>query len=278
MTLPANAHTSQADKVVLSASRRTDLVACYPEYLVERLAQYPPDIVHTVVIWTKNPAPALQPGPLRETLARYRQLYIHLTVTGLGAGVLEPGIPPWRTVMDMLPGLLELAKSPERIAWRFDPLIRAETGGKIVTNSGMFAELAEEIRRYGITTCRTSWVEPYAKVLRRMEKCGCRLLPWSEQEKAEQARSLEKAASGLGMQLYYCSMPGFPRSACIDGKLLGRLHPESAHCSQRKAKGQRKQCGCTESIDIGWYSLKCKNGCLYCYAEPDTQKSRCLPD
>ncbi len=45
----------QSLPVVLSASRRTDLVGCYPEYLIEKLKAYPPEKVHTIVIWTKNP-------------------------------------------------------------------------------------------------------------------------------------------------------------------------------------------------------------------------------
>lgn len=256
------------EKVVISASRRTDLVSCYPQQLIERLVQYPPQKVHTVVIWTKNPENALKQGKLREILERYDQLYIHLTITGLGGTVLEPGIPPWQKVVAMLPDLIGLVKDPRRITWRFDPLVRVKYADTLMTNSNMFHMLAEKIMRFGIDTCRISWVEPYRKVLCRLQKRGFLLLPWSDQEKKEQAAHLEWEAARLGIKILYCSVQGFPRSRCIDGGLLSILHPAGELCSQKKAKGQRPMCGCTESIDIGWYSMKCKSGCLYCYAEP----------
>lgn len=254
--------------LVISASRRTDLVSCYPEYLVEKLSHYPPEKVHTVVLWTKNPANLITPGPLRECLLRYTQLYVHLTITGLGGTMLEPKIPDWKTVVDMLPGILELTGSAERISWRFDPIIRAVTAGSVITNIDLFPLIAQHIKHSGVTVCRTSWVEPYKKVLRRLEKKAITLVPYSYNEKAGQMQLLEKTAAAMSLKIHYCSSEGCPRSQCIDGRLLSRLRPDHAVCSFRKAKGQRTMCGCTESVDVGWYSLKCGNGCLYCYAEP----------
>jgi hypothetical protein len=253
---------------VLSASRRTDLVACYPEFLVEKLRDFPPEQVHSLVIWTKNPQNMIAPGALRDTLERYRQLYVHLTITGLGCTVLEPHIPPWKTVQEMVPPLIALVKGPERISWRFDPIVRCMAQGNLISNIEVFDEIACAMAAADITACRTSWVEPYRKVQRRLEKKGVRLEPYTEQERTEHIHLLEQTAAGFGMSLHYCSVEGCSRSSCIDGALLNRLHPDGLICSTRHAKGQRKLCGCTESIDIGWYSQKCPNGCLYCYAEP----------
>ncbi len=254
--------------VVISASRRTDLVSCYPDYLTEKLKEYPPGKVHTVVIWTKNPGNMIKPGPLRDALSKYPQLYIHLTITGLGKSFLEPNIPAWAGIVKMVPDLLEIVKAPERITWRFDPVVFAEAGGMKLSNFNLFPEIAERVTQYGIASCRTSWVEPYRKVTRRMDKKGIRLIPQSLDERLEQAKILELAAGKTGIRMYYCSVDGFQQSGCIDGKLYSTLHPEGLSCSLKKAKGQRKLCGCTESFDIGWYSLKCRNSCLYCYAEP----------
>jgi hypothetical protein len=254
--------------VVISASRRTDLVGCYPDYLIEKLQAYPPENVHTIVIWTKNPGNMIRHRALREALSPYAQVYVHLTITGLGGSPLEPGIPLWEEIAQMIPELAQRVNGPERISWRFDPIIAAEDSSGVIENFPLFPVMAEKMRAHGITICRTSWASPYKKVIRRMQKKRFTLRTYSPEEQAAQARELEAVANSLGIKIYYCSMERFTRSRCIDGELLTMLHPQGLQCSFKRAKGQRPQCGCTESIDIGWYSLKCAHGCIYCYAEP----------
>ena len=41
----------------------------------------------------------------------------------------------------------------------------------------------------------------------------------------------------------------------------------------KKASGQRPQCRCVESIDVGIYDT-CTNGCKYCYATRSTGSAR----
>ncbi|MBM4310615.1 MAG: DUF1848 domain-containing protein [Deltaproteobacteria bacterium] len=255
-------------QVVLSASRRTDLAACFPDYFIAKLQEYPPERVHTIVVWTKNPHRMLTHPALRSALERYRQLYVHLTITGLGGSVLEPRIPAWQEVAAMLPSLVDFVGDARRISWRFDPIIRAVACGALVSNYGLFSTIAHEVSRMGVPLCRTSWVEPYAKVQRRLAKRDITLQLYSEQERREQARELICIAEQHGMRMQFCSVPGFSRSRCIDGELLSELHPDGLQCSRARAKGQRPLCGCTHSIDIGWYSQKCPHGCLYCYGEP----------
>jgi len=259
---------TQPPSLVISASRRTDLVTCHSNYFIEKLKTYPPEKVHTLVIWTKNPQNMIAAGKLKEVLSSYSQLYVHLTITGLGNTILEPKIPDWESTVKILPDLINMVKNPERITWRFDPLIEVDIKGKSLSNYHLFPVIAEQVKHHEITKCKTSWVEPYKKVIRRLEKKHIKLNILSKEKRWVQAKDLETHAARLGMELSYCSMEGFSRSHCIDGELFNRLHPEDFSCSEKRAKGQRKLCGCTESIDIGWYSLKCNNGCLYCYAEP----------
>jgi len=256
------------DPLVISASRRTDLVGCYPEALIDRLRQFPPGRAHTLVIWTKNPRNMIIEGPLRKMLRGYRQVYVHLTITGMGGGEFEPRIPPWEEAVGMIGPLIDLVGGPERVSWRFDPILETEGHGRNYSNFDLFPLLAEAIAPRGIRTCRVSWVSPYKKVVTRMGGKGWHLTLRSPSARSAQARILSQVARAHGMELYFCSMGGFPVSRCIDGGLLSEIHPDGLSCSKEKARGQRALCGCTESLDIGWYALRCLHGCLYCYACP----------
>ncbi|MBU1207001.1 MAG: DUF1848 domain-containing protein [Proteobacteria bacterium] len=254
--------------LVISASRRTDLVGCFPGVMVERLGEYPPQDVHSIVVWTKNPQNIVMEGELKKILKEYRQIYVHLTITGMGGGEFEPMIPPWKEVVRMIGPLTDLVGGPLRISWRFDPILKVERNGKVYSNFDLFPVLAEAIAPFGIKICRMSWVSPYKKVVTRLGQKGWRLIPQIHHERINQARQLAGFAQRHGMNIHFCSMERFPISRCIDGEFLSKIHPDGLTCSREKAKGQRELCGCTQSIDIGWYSLQCKHGCLYCYASP----------
>lgn len=253
---------------VISASRRTDLVGCYPDVLVDSLQKHPPDTVHTLVIWTKDPTNMLEHARLRKFLQKYEQIYLHLTITGMGGGPLESGIPHRDEVLSRLLELVDLVKGPQRISWRFDPIVHLNRQGKPVCNLSLFRPLAHEMAASGITTCRISWMEPYGKVINRLKKKEWTICDPTLQERKREFWKLHQWAEAEGIRLHVCAIKGFDRSRCIDGELFQRLHPEGKPCSQRRAKDQRKLCGCTESLDIGWYSQACRHRCLYCYANP----------
>ena len=103
---------------VISASRRIDLVAGYPDRMVEGLAaKAPPEATHTVVVWTKDPSNMLDHAPLRTALQGYDSLFLHLTVTGMGGGPLEHRVPEPHLVLERLPEVLDLVATG-----RLDPL------------------------------------------------------------------------------------------------------------------------------------------------------------
>lgn len=257
--------------IVISASRRTDLVGCYPDALIARLKEYPPDTVHSLVIWTKNPLPLLNNIRLRKAVQQYTQMYIHVTVTGMGGGIFEPRIPKPEKVLAILPELITLAGDPRRIVWRFDPIVHFKKKQKKYSNLSMFSSLAKEFAENKIRAIKTSWVSPYQKVIRNLNKFGWELEDISLEQKKKEALGLEKIARAGGQCIEYCCVEGFALSRCIDGFRLIELHPSGQACSTKRARHQRTLCGCTESIDIGWYTQTCLHGCVYCYANPKIQ-------
>jgi DNA repair photolyase len=57
-------------------------------------------------------------------------------------------------------------------------------------------------------------------------------------------------------------MPGVEAARCIDA---GRLGDCAGYAITARQKGNRPDCRCAESRDIGDYDT-CPHGCVYCYA------------
>ena len=252
-------------KLVLSASRRTDLVAWYPDELVRLLGEHLPETVHSVVLWTKNARNLKRHRILRETLLRYDQLFLHFSITGMGGSLLEPNIPTTDESLALLPELIELTGSPDRISVRFDPIVNLHVGDTKYTNLRQFPTVAAAMAAVGIARATTSWMTYYKKVARRFAPYQIDLAEFDWQRQAD---FVLDECSRHGLQLHACCVEGLPTSRCIDGPVLQALHPKGERCSQAKATGQRPRCGCTASKDLGWYGHVCGGGCLYCYATP----------
>jgi hypothetical protein len=278
-------------KKVISASRRTDLVAFFPDWLTiavredKAVFQGPsgrtatvdlsPENVHTFVLWSKNFANlvANRQG-LLDALRKYDQLYFHLTITGLGGNEIEPLVPAPASVLRQIERLVEIAGCPERISLRFDPIVHWKEKDRILTNLGVFESIAGVASRFGIRTIRMSFAQWYGKAKRRAARRGFQFIDPSTDDKLAAARNLAALAGERGLFLYACaqnflaSVPGISRSSCIDGALLEELHPRREPASRRKDRTQRPECGCTESLDIGSYTQSCPHSCVYCYANP----------
>jgi Domain of unknown function (DUF1848) len=278
-------------KKVISASRRTDLVSFFPEWLSaavkeEKARVYGPsgrtysvDLrpggVHTVVLWSKNFANLIENrSGLRDLLSKYEQLYFHLTITGLGGSHIEGAVPEPQAALEQVGPLVELAGRPERISLRFDPVLFWKEGEKIQTNLTFFEDLAPKAASLGIKNIRFSFAQWYEKSKRRAAKRG--FVYWDPplEEKRKAAAELSETARVCGLVPFACSqdfltdVAGIRPSSCIDGRLLQEIHPSGEPVSLLKDKTQRRECLCTESIDIGSYAQTCPHSCIYCYANP----------
>ena len=276
---------------VISASRRTDLIAFFPNWLSEVIqagaalvmgpsghsytVDLSPDNVHTVVLWSKDFSNLIADvHGVKTALSRYEQLYLLFTITGLGGTVIEQGVPFPAPAVDQLDALIDIVGSSERISVRFDPVVFWFDEQGLNTNLHFFKALAPELSMRGIKAVRFSFAQWYNKALSRAKKYNFDYFDPPEEEKLDYTRKMASIALDAGINLYACSqrflaqVDGVERSSCIDGNLLERLHPSALPVSKNKDKSQRRECCCTESVDIGSYTQHCPHCCLYCYANP----------
>ena len=169
--------------MIISASRRTDIPACYADWFIRRLSEgfvfvrnpmryhsigkiaLTPDVVDGVVLWTKNPLPLM--GRL-DALRDYA-FYFHFTLTPYGADV-EPNVPPKDEVI--VPAFLELARriGKERVVWRYDPILFSDVH-TAAYHVERFKSLAGRLA--GSTgTCTVSFLDFYRGMKGRVAPLG----------------------------------------------------------------------------------------------------------
>jgi len=276
---------------IISASRRTDLPRCFPEVLADWLKKgrvivrnpfnaktkeviITPEVVHTLVLWSKDYSLLLKNvAGLKDLIKSYDQVFFHFTVTGLGNTIWEPGVADYRKVVWQFEKLVKLAGDPERVNWRFDPIILWLENKRVASNLSEFKFIAKAAQQAGVPKVTVSLCQWYPKVKQRISKLG--LKPWELKTGQIKRLStwLKYQAKKHNLSLLACATPelvatGILPASCIDAKLLLKLHPAKSSLSLSKAAGQRQACACNTSIDIGDYKLACSQGCQYCYANP----------
>jgi len=264
--------------MLLSVSRRTDIPAWYADWFFRRLAQgfvlvpspraphqlhhipLNPDVVDGIVFWTKNPLPML---PRLNELERYLTVF-QFTLTGYGPEA-EPSLPDKDTVLIPAFGQLSRKLGPRRVIWRYDPIFftREYSENWHLTR---FEQIARRLQGY-TETCVISFLDEYRGTRARMRP----LVPaaFDPQIAARLARGIAEIAASCGIRVQSCAealdlrAAGIAHGSCVDGALFESLLGQPLHWAP--AKGQRPECGCAASVDIGIYNT-CPGGCRYCYA------------
>lgn len=262
---------------IISASRRTDLPGHHADACVQRLLRLrrPP---HSVFFWTRFPA-ALTSGPLGEIVRLgLENPFVHLTLTGLGGGALEPGAPSTRAVLGELDRLIAaLRGDPRRVLWRFDPVLPG------VSDLATFEALAGELGGRGVRSCIFSF--PAQMSLKgsldpQYARFGIRRA--SRVEKRETALRMAEIAARHGLSLQVCNQPGVvadcggavQEARCISAELAAKLHPRAFPLTLDRDPSQRRNCNCDRSHDIGRYDDLCRSGCAYCYSRAGGPENR----
>lgn len=125
--------------VIISASRSTDIPAFYPKWFFNRLEAgycvwYNPfnqkpmyisfEKVKAIVFWTKNPEPIIP--YLHKLDERGIHYYFQVTLNDYVAEGFEPNVGPLEHRIEVFKRLSDMI-GPERVIWRFDPLILTDS-------------------------------------------------------------------------------------------------------------------------------------------------------
>ena len=279
--------------VIVSASRRTDIPAFHTEWFFRRLraghAKWvnpfsgTPQYVafaktRAIVFWTKNPKPILP--HLAELDRRGVGYYFQFTLNDYEAEGLEANLP---SLPERIETFADLSGRVGRskVIWRYDPLLLADglDVDRLVERVARVGELVHPFTERLVIAFAD--IERYVSVRSRLLRYGRGCREPSADEMRVFAEKLVTAARPWGLAIATCAEAielkdlGIEKNRCIDDRLLARLFPDDAELlrflgpeetrHRLKDKGQRKECGCIVSKDIGAYDT-CPHLCRYCYA------------
>lgn len=283
-------------KIVISASRRTDIPAFYMTWFMAGISKgrfevvnpykrkkhsvsATPATVHTIVFWSKNFRPFIFGEYGRKLEDMGYHLFFNFSINSK-VPELEPNIPPLNERLRQLEYLCRHFKAAA-VNWRFDPICFYSAGdGNLRNNLRDFKHIAERASGLGVKRCITSFMDDYPKIRKRIaRRKDFAFVAIDMDHKTELLIDMQDTLQPLGITLQTCCekevldhLPdgvSITPSACIPNDLLMDLF--GGNLSLKPDSGQRVKagCGCMQSVDIGSYNLHpCYHNCLFCYANP----------
>ena len=268
--------------MIVSASYKTDIPAFYGRWFMARLDAgfcrmvnpYGRQIhevpltrpaVEGFVFWTRNAGPFH--AALHEVRRRGFPFVMQYTITGYPRA-LETSLIEAARAIEQVRRIAEQF-GPQTMVWRYDPIVASELT-PLDWHLANFARLAAALEGAADEVV-ISFVQLYRKTRRNLEAAArAHRFAWrdpTDEEKLALVGELVARAGRHGLRLSLCAqpqyaVPGAAEARCIDAARLGAIagRPIAA-----PTKGNRPDCRCAESRDIGEYDT-CPHGCVYCYA------------
>ncbi len=270
--------------MIISASRRTDIPAFYSDWFVNRvregflLARNPfnahqitrvslnPEDVEMFVFWTRNPSKLMDFLPAMDEKG-YRY-YFQYTITAYPRAI-EKSVPNPLRAIEIFTDLSQKI-GRDKVVWRYDPILLSNLL-PLNEHKRLFGKIA------GMLAGKTnrvviSFADFYKKTELNLKRVGgliCEDITLQQEQLLELSAYMAKIAQAHGMDIKSCAeavdvaQAGILHGKCIDDSLIKEVFGLSLE--GKKDRGQREECGCIKSIDIGVYNT-CLHGCSYCYA------------
>ena len=266
--------------MILNVSGRTDIVAFYTEWFMNRLkdgyidvrnpfnqnsiSRIMMDDVDLIFFCTKNPTP----------IVKYikdinKKIYFHVTLTPYKRDI-EPNLPPKTEIIESIKKISELI-GHDNIVVRYDPVF-INNKYTIEYHIKAFERICKLLEGY-IDKILISFLDEYKNVINNKKILRYKKL--TEKDYETIGKSFSESAKKHGMIVHTCFEDrnlveyGFSKEECLSRelafKLTGKIYKE-----EWKARKERK-CHCIKMVDIGAYN-SCKHFCKYCYANYDEKQ------
>ncbi len=266
--------------MVLNVSGRTDIVAFYTDWFINRYRDGYVDVrnpfyekqvsriyfqnVDAIVFCTKNPHPILPylneikiPIIFQVTLTPYKR-------------DIEPGVSPKGQIIEDIKNLSKLI-GKENVWVRYDPIFISPKYS-ISYHVRAFQKLCRLLNGY-VSHIIVSFLDDYKNVRKNLHVLN--VLPFQEMDYQIIGKSFSESARKNGMTVQTCFEQrtlveyGFQKGDCVSHELIYKLTGKT-NFKTWKARG-KGNCHCIEMVDIGAYN-SCSHLCKYCYANYDERK------
>lgn len=268
--------------MIVSASYKTDIPTFYGDWFVNRLragfcftvnpygrqvyrVALDQNSVDGFVFWTKNIGPFLKHLP--EVKERGFPFMVQYTINGYPRE-LETSVVDWRRSVEHVHRLRE-SYGPRAVVWRYDTIVFS-TMTPADFHAENFTRIADALA--GATDeVVLSFAQVYRKTKRNLESAAqAASFAWSDPDDDEKRALMQKlvhVAAARGMRASVCSQKSYVVEGAVEARCVDadRLRAISDRRFPAKLKGNRPECGCFASRDIGDYDT-CPHGCVYCYA------------
>lgn len=265
--------------MILNVSGRTDIVANYTEWFMNRYHEGYVDVrnpfnpklvsrikfsdVDLILFCTKNPIPILD--RLNEI---DKPILFHVTLTPYMKDI-EPNVPDKKKIIEAIKKL-SLIVGKDNLTVRYDPIFISDKY-TLEYHVRVFNRMCQILNGY-VSNILISFMDNYKNV--RNNKDVLRYRELDENDYREIGLSFSEIARRYDIKIYTCSEEhklleyGFSKGECLSRELAFKLTGKIF--GEWKARKDRN-CHCVEMVDIGVYNT-CMHMCKYCYANYDEKK------
>lgn len=262
--------------MILNVSARTDIVAFYSDWFINRYKEGFVDVrnpfnpklvsriyfddVDLILFCTKNPIPILNKIKLID-----KPILFHVTITPYKKDI-EPNVPSKSEIIEAVKKLSSIV-GKDNLYIRYDPIFISK---KYSVNYHLkaFDKLCHLLNGY-VNKIIVSFIDNYKNVRKNESILGFK--EFNENDYKLIGEGFSKSAKANNMTVQTCfedrnlTEYGFIKGECLSKELAFKLTNKVYKKWTARKEGK---CECAQMVDIGVYN-SCKHFCKYCYANFD---------